>query len=677
MPGSIGLGIRLACAAGWQLEDMMGKLPFVIAAADAPAEWQQAASTVCGAVDDSVAINAALASLGSDGGLIQFSPGTFVIAQPINLNLADKVVFQGSNIGGTYIHLATNANCHMFYGDAHSIFYRWTGLHIIGRSAYQSKSVTYPYDMIDGIHLESVAEDTGTNLTVHASDATKFAPDGHTMVAGADVNKVVVIGYSASPAWAAGEYLITANDDTYWTLSPCSSGGVAAPTSPAAVGTAGGVWRLLSTGQGAYDVQVDNCWVQACKGHGYWFREGWGVHLGDRTIGEYNAGDQVRFADRPLARPDYGPEIHSGKYLSFTDNTAAGAGSAAGLGHGVYLGAGNYSASLVGNQLRSDVANRAPLCLFGDAARVAGSGKHSIMGNMFLVTVGQASVHHIQVLACERNRIIGNTFPGVAPAAGNIIGVHIPVSAYACYNIIDDNDFGFSVAGDLPINALQGRQYIGHNNRGYCSKVQGFIDCPHEHGDARTLHLTPATASAQGVQTGLFGSTASVGPTVPAGAVVACTVQPQNANAAAHSWYAYVYRNTIRVTSTEDLDDDDASISTTLSIANDAAARFDLMGNTGTPFSAAVAGDWVRVYNSGGTPIGTYYIEVKVSSGAGVTCYGATPPALTSGDTCKLLKGYKLSVTAEFTNQDRSIEPLVSVNGIDTKHPLDLTTPVV
>jgi hypothetical protein len=630
----------------------------------------------CTGVDDALLINEALSELGSAGGLIEFGPGTFNIATTINLNLADRVRFQGSNLGGTYIQLGTNANCHMFYGDAHSIFYHWSGLHIVGRSAYQNKVTTYPYDMLDGIHLESAAEDTGVNLTVHASDATKFAPDGHTMVAGADVNKVVVIGYSASPAWAAGEYLITANDTTYWTLSPCSSGGVAAPTSPAAVGTAGGVWRLLSTGQGAYDVQVDNCWVQACKGHGYWFREGWGVHLGDRTIGEYNAGDQVRFADRPLARPDYGPEIHSGKYLSFTDNTAAGAGSAAGLGHGIYLGAGHYSASLVGNQLRSDVANRAPICLFGDAARVSGSGKHSIMGNMFLVTIGQASVHHIQVLACERNRIIGNTFPGVAPASGNIIGVHIPASAYACYNIIDSNDFGFSVAGDLPINAGQGRQYIGSNNRGYCNKVQGFIDCPHEHGDARTLHLTPLTASAQGVQTALFGATSSVGPTVPAGSVVVCAVTPMNANAAAKDWFAYVYRNTIRVVCTSDLDtSDSASITETLT-AEDNSNRWNLVGTT-TPFAAAVAGDWVRVFGSGGTPVGCWYVEGIVSAGLKVTLYGE-PPASLTGCTCKILKGYKLSVTAEFTNQDSSIEPLVAAaTGISTKHPLDLTNPVV
>lgn len=650
-------------------------VPCLVAANNSPGKWKKAADKVCRGVNDEMVINELLATFGTQGGIVEFAPGDYMLGAPVNLNLCQNAQFIGPNLGVAYIRLATNANCHMFYGNGVNMFYRWSNLHIIGRSANQNKVVTYPYDMCDGIHLEAKPDDSGTNLTVKADDATKFLPDGHTVVAG-DVGKVVVIEYSASPAWAAGEYLVASQDGTHWTLTPCVSGGVSAPALPG-VGVAGGVWSLIGVGTGYYDVMIDNVWVQQCKGHGIWIREGWGVHLGTRCIGEYNAGDQVRLADRPVTRSDYGAEIHSGKYLSFSDNTPAGAGSAPGMGHGIYVGAGHYAASIIANDLRSDVAGRAGLCLFGDAARVAASGKHSVIGNKFLVTVGQESTHLLQILACERNRIIGNTFPGIAPAVGNIIGVHIPTSQYACYNVIDDNDFGMSVAGDLPINAQQGRQYIGSNNRGYCNKVAGIIDCPHEHGDARTLHLSPNTASAQGTQTGLFGSTASVGPVVPNGSEVTVVVQPMNANAAAHNWFGYVYRNTIRVTSTDDLDATDALISTTLSIANDTSARFDLMGNAGTPFSAAVAGDWVRIYDAGGTPQGCYYVEGLVSGGAGVTCWGATAPTIAADYTCKVLKGYKLSVVAEFTNQDRSIQALSGTSGIDTKKFMDMTTPVV
>lgn len=78
---------------------------------------------------------------------------------------------------------------------------------------------------------QDAAQDSGTNLTVHASTNTDVLPDDHTAAA-ADVGNIIQI--TAGAGFTPGFYEIKSIQTTYWRLD----------RSPAAAGTSGGAWAL-------------------------------------------------------------------------------------------------------------------------------------------------------------------------------------------------------------------------------------------------------------------------------------------------------------------------------------------------------------------------------------------------------------------------------------------------
>lgn len=635
---------------------LMRNMPWFVASASGPASHKSASRRPCTGTDDDVKINEALAELGTGGGVVQFGPGTFTISQPIDMDLCERLQLLGSNLGGTFIQLATNANCHMVKCTTHPLFHRISGIHFDGRSAFQNKVTSFPYDMCDGVHYECPADDTGTNLTVDGANAANVVPDAHTVVAG-DVGKIVRI--TGGTGFTVGEYYISAQDGTSWTLLAEKY----AATNCAAVGTAGGTWSLIGATSGAYDIQIDNCWWQYCKGHGIAMREGWGGHIGERTIVEYCEGHCIYLMPKPLARVDYSLSITNGKYLCFQDS---GGTYADGLGDAIYVGPGHYNAHITGNQLRSDVASRCGLRLVGDsvaAMRQSGSGKHSVIGNDFMAVTGQASKAHIIIDACGYNRILGNHFTSVPGNPPNgINGIDIPVTSYAAYNEIDDNVFVMVNTGDVPINALQGRQNIGHSNLGYKNICQAYWDVPHDNGNLRTITGTHT----------LFGASGATAPTIPGGSFVVVRVTPNNAAAAAMQWYGVVDGAKLIVGTSADMGEVSGD-AVTVTPSAFSGLHFWITGSAGTPWVAGDVGKWIRVFQ-GATVRGTWRIEELGDAGGGagskIKVYGqAAPVDWTGGETYVNLTAYLLSVEVAFTNQDRDIVP----DGVTVRFPQVLT----
>jgi hypothetical protein len=94
----------------------MAGIPIIVAASNAPANWQAAADYQCDGTADQTEIQSAVADVTASGGSILLSPGTFNIAAAIvidgnnDIDNAKTINLHGSGVTSTYINGASNIN---------------------------------------------------------------------------------------------------------------------------------------------------------------------------------------------------------------------------------------------------------------------------------------------------------------------------------------------------------------------------------------------------------------------------------------------------------------------------------------------------------------------------------------------------------------------------------------